>query len=116
MSRASEELATKPIATIALLAIPAILYIVLRATGSVRGVVVVEATQTFTEIFNATFGDDPWRYLVAPFFFVNAGYLFICGVGIADLRPAARAPPRLAPDASSWASPAAPWASSPRTG
>ena len=83
-----EELATKPVATIALLAIPAILYIVLNATGSIRGVAVTEATQLFTEIFDVTFGDDPWRYFVAPFFFVNAGYLFICGVGIAIFAPA----------------------------
>ena len=78
-----EELGAKPLATIALLAIPAILYIVLEATGSVRGVAVVEANEVFSEIFDAAFGDDPWRYLVAPFFFANAGYLFICGVGIA---------------------------------
>jgi len=83
-----EELSTKPIVTVALIAIPAILYIVLKATGSVRGVVPVEATQLFTEIFEVTFGDDPWRYFVAPFFFVNAGYLFICGVGIAVFSPA----------------------------
>ena len=83
----SEELSTRPIAAIALIGISAILYIVLAATGSVRGVVVTEATQTFTEIFNLTFGDDPWRYFVAPFFFVNAGYLFICGVGIAIFAP-----------------------------
>ena len=83
-----EELGTKPLATIALIAIPAALFILLSATGSVRGVVVVEATEVFVEIFNAAFGDDPWRYLVAPFFFVNAGYLFICGVGIAVFTPA----------------------------
>jgi membrane associated rhomboid family serine protease len=88
MASRGEELATRPVATIALIALPAILYIVLRATGSVQGVVVVEATQTFIEIFNATFGDDPWRYLIAPFFFVNAGYLFICGIGIAAFGPA----------------------------
>ena len=79
----AEELGAKPVATVALLAVPAILYIVLMATGSVRGVAVVEANEVFLEIFNAAFGDDPWRYLVAPFFFVDAGYLFICGVGIA---------------------------------
>ncbi len=88
MASRGEELATRPVATIALIALPAILYIVLRATGSVQGVVVVDATQTFIEIFDATFGDDPWRYLIAPFFFVNAGYLFICGVGIAAFGPA----------------------------
>jgi membrane associated rhomboid family serine protease len=86
MSR-SEELGMKPIATIALLVIAAALFILLRATGSVRGVVVVEATELFVEIYNAAFGDDPWRYLLAPFFFVNAGYLFICGVGIAVFTP-----------------------------
>lgn len=78
-----EELGAKPLATIALVAIPAILYIVLMATGSVRGVAVVEANEVFANIYDAAFGDDPWRYLVAPFFFVDAGYLFICGVGIA---------------------------------
>jgi membrane associated rhomboid family serine protease len=87
MAARSEELATRPVATIVLIALSAILYIVLRATGSVQGVVVVEATQVFVEIFNATFGDDPWRYLIAPFFFVNAGYLFICGLGIAAFGP-----------------------------
>lgn len=83
-----EDLSTKPVATILLLAIPAVLFIVLRATGSVRGAVPVEATQAFLEIFNATFSDDPWRYLIAPFFFVNAGYLFICGIGVAVFGPA----------------------------
>jgi len=86
MSR-GEDLGTKPIAAIALLVIAAALFILLRATGSVRGVVVVEATELFVEIYNAAFGDDPWRYLLAPFFFVNAGYLFICGVGIAVFTP-----------------------------
>ena len=81
------ELATKPLATVVLLAIAAVLFIVLRASGSVRGVAVVEASQVFVEIFNLAFGDDPWRYLVAPFFFVNAGYLFICGAAIAFFGP-----------------------------
>jgi membrane associated rhomboid family serine protease len=79
----AEELGAKPLATIALLAIPAILYVILMASGSVRGAVVVEANELFSSIFDAAFDDGPLRYLVAPFFFVSAGYLFICGVGIA---------------------------------
>jgi len=87
MTASREELSTKPIATIVLLAIAAILFILLRATGSVRGVIVTEATSLFLEIFNSAFGDDPLRYLVAPYFFISAGYLFICGVAIAIFLP-----------------------------
>ena len=79
-----------------LLAIPAILYIVLRATDR-QGVVAIEATQAFIEIFDARSETTRGATSIAPFVFVNAGYLFICGVGDRDLRARPRAPARLDP-------------------
>jgi membrane associated rhomboid family serine protease len=73
-----EELATKPIATIALLAIPAIVYVLMEAA-------VLDA-QDF--VILGPVDSEPWRYLTAPFGIPNAGMLFICGVVIAACGPA----------------------------
>jgi membrane associated rhomboid family serine protease len=72
-----EELATKPIATIALIAIPAIVYILLEAS--------VLDVQDF--VILGPVDAEPWRYLTAPFGVTNAGMLFICGVVIAACGP-----------------------------
>ncbi|MDX6587537.1 MAG: hypothetical protein QOI31_2010 [Solirubrobacterales bacterium] len=73
-----EELATKPIATIVLIAIPAIVYVLLEAA-------VLDA-QDF--VILGPVDSEPWRYLTAPFGIPNAGMLFICGVVIAACGPA----------------------------
>ena len=75
---AYEDLALKPVATIAALAAASILLIVDRASnlsiidlGAITGAV----------------GDEWWRYLAAPFVYDNVGYLFACGLGIAIFLP-----------------------------
>jgi membrane associated rhomboid family serine protease len=73
-----EELATRPLATVALIALPAVAYILMRA-----GVLPVEDF--------AILGppdSEPWRYVTAPFAVPKAGLLFICGVVIAAVGPA----------------------------
>jgi len=74
----TEDLSTKPIATIALIAIPAIVYVLLEAA-------VLDA-QDF--VILGPVDSEPWRYLTAPFGIPNAGMLFICGVVIAACAPA----------------------------
>jgi membrane associated rhomboid family serine protease len=73
-----EDLATRPVATALFLAVPAIVFIVQAASNL-----------TVTEL-GAIFGDpgsEYWRYLTAPFFFDDAGYLFACGAAIAIFMP-----------------------------
>ncbi len=74
-----EDLALRPLATIAALAAPAVLLIVERASnlslfdlGAIAGPV----------------GDEWWRYFAAPFVYDNVGYLFACGLAIAIFLPA----------------------------
>ncbi len=76
-SARAEELATKPLATIALLAVPAIAYILIEAA-------VLNAEDY--AIFGAV-ESEPWRYFTAPFV-TDAGMLFIAGVVIAVCGPA----------------------------
>ena len=73
-----EDLALRPLTTIAALAIPAVLYIVEKASnlsiydlGAIAGPV----------------GDEFWRYFAAPFVYDNVGYLFACGLAIAIFLP-----------------------------
>lgn len=73
-----EDLATRPVATIAALLAAAILLIVERASalsvfelGAIVGPV----------------GDEFWRYLAAPFVYDDIGYLFACGLAIAIFLP-----------------------------
>ncbi len=75
----SVDFATKPMATIAILAASAVLLIVVRAAG--LGLNEVGAIV-------GPVGDDWWRYLAAPFVYDNVGYLFACGLGIAIFLPA----------------------------
>ncbi len=76
---AAQELARRPVATIAALAIPAVLVVVESASnlsaydlGAIAGPV----------------GDDWWRYFTAPFVYDNVAYLFACGLAIAIFLPA----------------------------
>src|SRR5918996_5601903 len=73
-----EELATKPLATGLLLAAMAVMFVVYRASDL-----------SFTELgaIVGEPGDQFWRYLTAPFFFDDAGYLFVCGLAIALFLP-----------------------------
>ncbi len=73
-----EELATKPLATIALIAAPAVMYILFRAD--------VVAMRDF--VLLGPVEGEPWRYFTAPFGIPNAGILFICGIAIAAFGPA----------------------------
>ncbi len=77
-SARAEELATKPLATIVLLAVPAVVYILMRAS-------VLDAEDF---VILGSVDSEPWRYLTAPFGIPNAGMLFICGVVIAACGPA----------------------------
>jgi membrane associated rhomboid family serine protease len=77
-SARAEELATRPLATIVLLVISAIVYVLLQAAVlDVLDFVILGPVES-----------EPWRYLTAPFGAPNAGMLFICGVVIAACGPA----------------------------
>jgi membrane associated rhomboid family serine protease len=76
-SSGREELSTRPLATIALLAAPAVMYILFRA-----GVVGVDEFVLLGPV-----DGEPWRYFSAPFGIPNAGILFICGVAIVAFGP-----------------------------
>ena len=74
----TEDLATRPVITIAALLVPAVLLIVERASnlsvydlGAIVGPV----------------GGDWWRYFAAPFVYDDIGYLFACGLAIAIFLP-----------------------------
>ncbi len=75
---ALEELATRPVATALLLIAPAVLFVVYRAS---------DLTVTELGAIVGPPGDEFWRYLTAPFFFDDAGYLFVCGLAIALFMP-----------------------------
>ena len=75
---AAEDLAIRPVITVAALVVPAILVIIERASnltvfdlGAIAGGV----------------GDEPWRYLAAPFVYDDLGYLFVCGLAMAIFLP-----------------------------
>jgi membrane associated rhomboid family serine protease len=73
-----EELATRPVATALVLLAPAVVFI-------------VQAASSLTSLELGAIVGDPgseyWRYLTAPFFFADAGYLFACGLAIAIFMP-----------------------------
>lgn len=78
-TRRYEELATRPVTTGILLLIPAVLFIVYQASDlSLRNLGAIIGP----------LGSEPWRYATAPFIFEDAGYLFVCGAGIALFTPA----------------------------
>jgi membrane associated rhomboid family serine protease len=73
-----EELATKPLATVLLLVVSAVVFVVFRASNlSVLDLGAIVGDP----------GSEFWRYLTAPFFFEDAGYLFVCGLAIALFAP-----------------------------
>ncbi len=76
---AAQDLALRPVATIAVLAASAVL-------------VVVEAASNLSAFdlgaIVGPVGDEWWRYLAAPFVYDNIGYLFACGLAIAIFLPA----------------------------
>jgi membrane associated rhomboid family serine protease/ribosomal protein L40E len=74
----AEELATKPVATVALVLVPAVIYVLTQAA-------VLEPAD-FAIVGPP--GDEPWRYLSAPFGVFDTGYLFVAGLGIAIFGPA----------------------------
>ena len=73
-----EELSGRPVATALALLVPALLFVVERATNlSVLDLGAIAGSA----------GEEPWRYLTAPFVFDDAGYLFACGLAIAIFLP-----------------------------
>lgn len=73
-----EHLETRPRATIAMLVVPAVAYVVLRASN----LAVVDLGAIL-----GTPGGEFWRFLAAPFVFEDAGYLFVCAIAIAIFLP-----------------------------
>lgn len=66
--------AFRPYATIAVILGSAILLLIQKATG--------ESLSTFGGLI-VPFGNEWWRYLTAPFAYVDVGYLFVVAVGLA---------------------------------
>jgi len=66
--------ADRPYATIAIILGSAILLLIQKATG--------ESLSTFGGLI-VPIGDQWWRYLTAPFAYVDVGYLFVVAVGLA---------------------------------
>jgi len=71
-----EELATRPWATALLLAIPALLFIATQASD-----------RLFVDVLDTTYAPELPRFLVAPYFYESAGYLFVCGLALAIFLP-----------------------------
>src|SRR6185436_2256761 len=78
LPRLSSSTAFRPYATMAAILAPAALLIVQKATGSsldqVGGIVV-------------PFADQWWRFLTAPFAYVDVGYLFVVAIGLVIFAP-----------------------------
>lgn len=73
-----EELATRPVATVLLVLVPAIIFIVSQASN----LTIIDLGAIIGEP-----AGEPWRYLTAPFVVEDAGFLFACGLGIAIFAP-----------------------------
>jgi hypothetical protein len=67
----------RPYATLAIILGSAILLLVQKATG--------DSLSTFGGLI-VPFGDEWWRYLTAPFAYVDVGYLFVVAGGIASAK------------------------------
>ena len=73
-----EDLTTKPVATALLVVVSAVVFVTYRA-----------ADLTVLEL-GAIVGPldgEAWRYATAPFFYEDAGYLFVCGLAMALFLP-----------------------------
>lgn len=70
-----EDLAQRPYATALLLAVAAVVYVLSRATTLDLGPII------------GPVNGEVWRYLAAPFFYDDAGYLFVCAAAIAIFLP-----------------------------
>jgi membrane associated rhomboid family serine protease len=68
----------RPYATITVILGSAILLLVQKATG--------DSLATFGGLI-VPFGDQWWRYLTAPFAYVDVGYLFVVAIGLAIFGP-----------------------------
>jgi membrane associated rhomboid family serine protease len=66
--------ADRPYATIGIIAISAILLLIQKATGN--------PLSTFGGLI-VPLGDQWWRYITAPFAYIDVGYLFVVAVGLA---------------------------------
>jgi membrane associated rhomboid family serine protease len=77
-SALTEDLATRPVVTFALLLAPSILLIVQRAAG---------LSPAEVGAIVGPVGDEWWRYLTAPFVYDDMGYLFACGIAFAIFLP-----------------------------
>lgn len=64
----------RPYATLTVILGSAILLLIQKATG--------DSLATYGGLI-VPFGDEWWRYLTAPFAYVDVGYLFVVGVGLA---------------------------------
>jgi membrane associated rhomboid family serine protease len=70
-----EDLSQRPVATGLLLAAAAVVYVLARSTTLDLGVIL------------GPVDGDVWRYLTAPFYYDDAGYLFVCAAAIAIFLP-----------------------------
>ena len=74
----AQDLATRPLATIGIVAVSAAMFVLARAG--------VGWAEFDTAILGPP-GDEPWRCLTASFVYEDAGYLFVCGLAIAIFLP-----------------------------
>lgn len=77
-SRSLPDLAERPVATIAIIAISAVMLLVLTAAGNnfdTYGGLIVPGV------------NDPWRYVTAPFVYGDVGYWFVAALAIAIFAP-----------------------------
>ena len=102
---ASRSTTTGPTRRSAVILGSAILLLVQKATG--------DSLSTFGGLI-VPFGDEWWRYLTAPFAYVDVGYLFVVAVGLAIFAHRGRAPARQRPDRARCCSPAGRSGCSPR--
>ena len=77
-SERTEDLAGRPLATVVLLVAAAVMFVVLRGS---------DLAVTELGAITAPPDGDWWRYLAAPFVYTDAGYLFVCGLGLAIFLP-----------------------------
>ena len=82
-----EELSTRPLATTGILVAAGVLFVLFQAGLAQSGALAGASSQLTLDIFQTAYRTDVWGYLAAPFFFEDAGYLFVCGLAIAIFLP-----------------------------